>query len=175
MECAHGCPRSSYFVALLICAPLAARAQSFETKAKQAYLIDAETGTVLFAKDENAPVPPASLAKLMTAEIVFDAIGKNELTLDAEFPVSEHAWRTGGAPSGTSTMFAALKSHIRVADLLQGVTVQSANDACIVLAEGVAGSEGAFAKRMTERARELGMTASVFHNATGLPPHRGIR
>lgn len=157
------------FVALLICAPLAAQAQSFETKAKQAYLIDAETGTVLYAKDENAPVPPASLAKLMTAEIVFDAIRKNELTLDTEFPVSEHAWRTGGAPSGTSTMFAALKSRIRVADLLQGVTVQFANDACIVLAEGMTGSEDAFAKRMTERARELGMTASVFHNATGLP------
>jgi len=157
------------FVALLICAPSAAQAQTFETKAKQAYLIDAETGTVLFAKDENVPVPPASLAKLMTAEVVFEAIGKNELTLDAEFPVSEHAWRTGGAPSGTSTMFAALKSRIRVADLLQGVTVQFANDACIILAEGMTGSEDAFARRMTERARELGMTSSVFYNATGLP------
>ncbi len=157
------------FVALFICAPLTAQAEAFETKAKQAYLIDAETGTVLFAKDENAPVPPASLAKLMTAEIVFDAVRKNELTLDTEFPVSEHAWRTGGAPSGTSTMFAALKSRIRVADLLQGVTVQFANDACIILAEGMTGSEDAFAKRMTEQARELGLTASVFHNATGLP------
>jgi D-alanyl-D-alanine carboxypeptidase (penicillin-binding protein 5/6) len=157
------------FVAFLICAPSAAQAEAFETKAKQAYLIDAETGTVLFAKDENAPVPPASLAKLMAAEVVFDAIRKNELTLETEFPVSEHAWRTGGAPSGTSTMFAALKSRIRVADLLQGVTVQFANDACIILAEGMTGSEDAFARRMTERARELGMTASVFHNATGLP------
>ncbi|CAN7507553.1 D-alanyl-D-alanine carboxypeptidase [Pararhizobium sp. LjRoot255] len=155
------------FVAFLICAP--AQAEAFETKAKQAYLIDAETGTVLFAKDENAPVPPASLAKLMAAEVVFDAIRKNALTLDTEFPVSEHAWRTGGAPSGTSTMFAALKSRVRVADLLQGVTVQFANDACIILAEGMTGSEDAFASRMTERARELGMTASVFHNATGLP------
>lgn len=157
------------FVAFLICAPSAAQAEAFETKAKQAYLIDAETGTVLFAKDENAPVPPASLAKLMAAEVVFDAIRKNELTLETEFPVSEHAWRTGGAPSGTSTMFAALKSRIRVADLLQGVTVQFANDACIILAEGMTGSEDAFARRMTERARELGMTASVFHNSTGLP------
>lgn len=157
------------FVAFLICAPSAAQAEAFETKAKQAYLIDAETGTVLFAKDETAPVPPASLAKLMAAEVVFDAIRKNELTLETEFPVSEHAWRTGGAPSGTSTMFAALKSRIRVADLLQGVTVQFANDACIILAEGMTGSEDAFARRMTERARELGMTASVFHNATGLP------
>jgi D-alanyl-D-alanine carboxypeptidase (penicillin-binding protein 5/6) len=154
---------------LLACAPLAARAQAFETKAKQAYLIDAGTGTVLFSKDENAPVPPASLAKLMTMEVVFDAIGRNELTLDTQFPVSEHAWRTGGAPSGTSTMFAALKSRVPVADLIQGVTVLLANDACIILAEGMTGSEEAFAKRMTDRARELGLSASVFHNATGLP------
>ncbi|URK87729.1 D-alanyl-D-alanine carboxypeptidase [Rhizobium sp. RCAM05350] len=154
---------------LIACAPLAAQAQAFETKAKQVYLIDAETGTVLFAKDENAQVPPASLAKLMTMEVVFDAIRKNELTLDTEFPVSEHAWRTGGAPSGTSTMFAALKSRIRVVDLIQGVTVQLANDACIILGEGMTGSEEAFAKRMTERARELGLSASVFRNATGLP------
>jgi len=161
----------SVFIALVLfaCAPLAAQAQAFETKAKQVYLIDAETGTVLFAKDENAPVPPASLAKLMTMEVVFDAIRRNELTLDTEFAVSEHAWRTGGAPSGTSTMFAALKSRVRVGDLIQGVTVQLANDACIILAEGMTGSEAAFAKRMTDRARELGLSASVFHNATGLP------
>ena len=158
-----------FSLVLIVCAPLSAQAQAFETKAKQVYLIDAETGTVLFAKDENAVVPPASLAKLMTMEVVFDAIRKNELTLDTEFPVSEHAWRTGGAPSGTSTMFAALKSRVRVVDLIQGVTVQLANDACIILAEGMTGSEEAFAKRMTDRARELGLTGSVFHNATGLP------
>jgi len=161
----------SVFISLVVIvwAPMAAQAQAFETKAKQVYLIDAETGTVLFAKDENAAVPPASLAKLMTMDVVFDAIGKNELTLDTEFPVSEHAWRTGGAPSGTSTMFAALKSRVRVVDLIQGVTVQLANDACIILAEGMTGSEEAFAKRMTDRARELGLSGSVFHNATGLP------
>ncbi|MCV9960351.1 D-alanyl-D-alanine carboxypeptidase [Pararhizobium sp. BT-229] len=152
-----------------VCAPGAALAQVFETKAKQAYLIDAETGTVLFAKDETAPLPPASLAKLMTMEVVFDTIVKNELTLDTEFPVSEHAWRTGGAPSGTSTMFAALNSRVRVTDLIQGVTVQLANDACIILGEGMAGSEEAFARRMTARAKELGLTGSAFYNATGLP------
>jgi D-alanyl-D-alanine carboxypeptidase (penicillin-binding protein 5/6) len=162
------------FMAAIVSVPLLAQAQVFETKAKQAYLIDAETGTVLFAKDENAPVPPASLAKLMTMEVVFDAIAKNELTPDTEFPVSEHAWRTGGAPSGTSTMFAALKSRVRVADLIQGVTVQLANDACIILAEGMAESEEAFAKRMTERAKELGLSASVFNNATGLPDPRNV-
>jgi D-alanyl-D-alanine carboxypeptidase (penicillin-binding protein 5/6) len=158
-----------FSLVLMVFAPLVARAQAFETKATQVYLIDAETGTVLFAKGENAVVPPASLAKLMTMEVVFDAIRKNELTLDTEFTVSEHAWRTGGAPSGTATMFAALKSRVRVVDLIQGVTVQLANDACIILAEGMTGSEEAFAKRMTGRARELGLAASVFHNATGLP------
>ncbi|WP_438748489.1 D-alanyl-D-alanine carboxypeptidase family protein [Pararhizobium sp. O133] len=152
-----------------LCIPVVTQAQVFETKAKQAYLIDAETGTVLFAKDENAPVPPASLAKLMTMEVVFDALAQKQLTLDTEFPVSEYAWRTGGAPSGTSTMFAALKSRPRVIDLIQGVTVQLANDGCIILAEGMAGSEEAFARRMTERAKEIGLSASVFNNATGLP------
>ncbi len=141
----------------------------FETKAKQAYLIDAETGTVLFAKNETMAVPPASLAKLMTMEVVFDAVKQGEISLEMAFPVTEHAWRTGGAPSGTSTMFAALKSNVPVADLIQGVTVQFANDACIILAEGIEGSEDAFAARMTRRAGELGMTASAFHNATGLP------
>ena len=159
-------------ISLFVLAPVASKAQVFETKAKQAYLIDAETGTVLFAKDENAPVPPASLAKLMVMEVVFDALAKGELTLDTEFPVSEHAWRTGGAPSGTATMFAALKSRLRVSDLISGVTVQFANDACIILGEGMTGSEEAFAKRMTERARELGLSKSAFYNATGLPEPR---
>lgn len=158
-----------FFIAAVLGLALPAQAQVFETKAKQAYLIDAETGSVLFAKDENAPIPPASLAKLMTMEVIFDAIARKELTLDAEFPVSEYAWRTGGAPSGTSTMFAALKSRVRVVDLIQGVTVQLANDGCIILAEGIAGSEAAFAKRMTERAKEIGLSASAFHNSTGLP------
>lgn len=142
---------------------------AFDTKAKQILLVDAETGTVLFSRAENEPVPPASLAKLMTMEVVAEAIAKGELSAETVFDVSEHAWRTGGAPSGTSTMFAALKSRIRVADLLQGVAVQLANDACIILGEGMAGSETAFAERMTARARELGMPIATFRNATGLP------
>lgn len=146
-----------------------AQAQLFETKAKQAFMIDAETGTVLYSKDPDAPFPPASLAKLMTMEVVFDALRSGKLSLDTEFPVSEHAWRTGGAPSRTSTMFAALNSSIRVEDLIQGVVVQSANDGCIILAEGMAGSEANFAELMNERAREIGLTKSVFRNATGLP------
>src|SRR5690606_33109442 len=141
----------------------------FETKAKQAFMIDAETGTVLFSKDPDAPFPPASLAKLMTMELVFHAIKTGRLTMDDEFHVSENAWRTGGAPSGTSTMFAALGSSVRLEDLIQGVVVQSANDGCIVIAEGMAGSEENFAQLMNERAREIGLTKSVFMNSTGLP------
>jgi D-alanyl-D-alanine carboxypeptidase (penicillin-binding protein 5/6) len=146
-----------------------AAAQLFETKATQAYMIDADTGTVLFSKDADAPIQPASLAKLMTMEVTFDAIKSGRLKLDDTFVVSEHAWRTGGAPSGTSTMFAALKSAIRLEDLIQGVAVQAANDGCIIIAEGMAGSEANFALQMTERARLIGLTASTFVNATGLP------
>ena len=140
-----------------------------QTKARQIYMIEAVTGTVLLAQNENEPIPPASLAKLMTMDVVFDAIAKGEMSRDTQFPVSENAWRTGGAPSRTATMFAALKSSIRVEDLIKGVVVQNANDACIVLAEGMAGSDAAFGARMTKRALELGMTQSMFVNSTGLP------
>lgn len=146
-----------------------ASSQLFETKAEQAYLVEAETGTVLFAKNENQPVPPASLAKLMTMELVFRAIKAGQYDLDDTFVVSENAWRTGGAMSQTSTMFAELGSSVSLENLIQGVIVQSGNDACIVIAEGMAGSEENFAQLMTERARELGMQRSVFGNSTGLP------
>ncbi|PDQ20827.1 D-alanyl-D-alanine carboxypeptidase [Mesorhizobium sanjuanii] len=154
---------------LLLVSLAPAAAQLFETKAAQAFMIDAETGTVLFAKDADRPMPPASLAKLMTMEVVFNAIKSRRMTLDDTFVVSEHAWRTGGAPSGTSTMFAKLKSAIRLEDLIQGVTVQAANDGCIIVAEGIAGSEANFAAQMTERARQIGLTKSTFVNSTGLP------
>ncbi len=146
-----------------------AGAQQFDTKAGQAILIDAGTGTTLFSKDPDKLIPPASLAKLMTMEVVFHALKSGELTMDTAFKVSENAWRRGGAPSGTSTMFAALGSSVRVEDLIQGVIIQSANDGCIVLAEGMEGSEEKFAERMTRRARELGLTQSVFKNPHGLP------
>lgn len=145
------------------------RAQLFETRAAQAYMIDADTGTILFSKNEDELVPPASLAKLMTMEVVFHAIRTGRLTLEDTFQVSENAWRTGGAASRTSTMFAELNSSIRLEDLIQGVIVQSANDGCIIIAEGMAGSEENFARLMTERAREIGLTRSVFGNASGLP------
>ncbi|MGB3537490.1 MAG: D-alanyl-D-alanine carboxypeptidase family protein [Mesorhizobium sp.] len=159
-----------FFGLLLSCLPLAAaNAQLFETKAAQAFMIDAETGTVLFSKDADKPIQPGSLAKLMTMEVTFDAIKSGRLKLDDTFVVSENAWRTGGAPSGTSTMFAKIKSTLRLEDLIQGVAVQAANDGCIVIAEGFAGSEENFARQMTERARDIGLKNSVFVNSTGLP------
>ncbi|MES5044525.1 D-alanyl-D-alanine carboxypeptidase family protein [Rhizobium nepotum] len=141
----------------------------FIAKAEQAYMIDAETGTVLLSQNENQSFPPASLAKLMTVEVVLDALAKGQVTPETAYSVSEYAWRTGGAPSRTSTMFAALKSSVSINDLLTGIVVQNANDGCIIVAEGMAGSDPAFAKRMTARAGELGMDRSTFANSTGLP------
>ncbi|PTM95060.1 D-alanyl-D-alanine carboxypeptidase family protein [Mycoplana dimorpha] len=167
--------RSIAILVLCLLLPLSAAAEpartsaTFDTKARQAYLVDGATGTVLFARNENEPVTAASLAKAMTLAIVFKALRTGETTLETLYPVSEHAWRTGGAPSRTATMFAALNSRIRVEDLIRGVAVQAANDACIILAEGLSGSEGAFAVRMNDEARQLGLTQSRFENATGLP------
>lgn len=147
----------------------AAQAQLYETRADSAFMIDAETGTILFAKDPDKLIPPASLAKLMTMEVVFNALKTGRLTMDDTFLVSENAWRSGGAMSGGSTMFAELGSSIRLEDLIQGVIVQSANDGCIIIAEGMAGSEENFAQFMTERARQIGLERSTFVNSTGLP------
>lgn len=144
-------------------------AQTLETKAKQAFVIDADTGTTLFSKNPDDLIPPASLAKLMTMEVVFNAIKTGKLTLDTTFKVSENAWRKGGASSGGSTMFAELKSEIRLEDLIKGVIVHSANDGCIVIAEGMAGTEDKFAEMMTARAREIGLKRSIFKNSNGLP------
>ncbi|XOK12588.1 D-alanyl-D-alanine carboxypeptidase family protein [Agrobacterium tumefaciens] len=149
--------------------PAQSQTAPFIAKAEQAYMIDAETGTVLLSQNENQPFPPASLAKLMTVEVVLDALFKGQVTPETAYPVSEYAWRTGGAPSRTSTMFAALKSSVSINDLLTGIIVQNANDGCIVIAEGMTGSDAAFAKRMTARAGELGMSRSTFTNSTGLP------
>ncbi|WP_051914165.1 D-alanyl-D-alanine carboxypeptidase family protein [Nitratireductor basaltis] len=157
-------------VALLAaCVALPAQAQLFETRAKQAHLIDAETGTILFSKNADAAFPPASLAKLMTVELAFDAIRSGQISPEENFYISEHAWRTGGAVSGTSTMFAEVKSSVPLDALLQGVIVHSANDGAIAIAEGMAGSEESFARLMTTRARKLGLETSTFVNATGLP------
>ena len=163
---------------LSLAAAATAQEASFETKAEQAILIDARTGKVMFEKDADSQIPPASMSKLMTMIMVFEGLKAGQLTMDQEFTVSEDAWRRGGAASGGSTMYAELKSRIRLADLIPGITVQSANDACIIIAEGLAGSEQAFAARMTARARELGLANAVFNNATGLPDpqhHMSVR
>jgi D-alanyl-D-alanine carboxypeptidase (penicillin-binding protein 5/6) len=162
--------RSAALLALLTLFSLsAAHAQLFSTRASEAYMIDAETGTILFSKDADKLIPPASLAKLMTLEMVFHAIKTGRLNLDDQFYISVNAWKNGGAGSGGSTMFAKVKSSVRVEDLIKGMAVVSANDACIAIAEGMAGSEENFAKLMTERARQLGLGDMVFKNATGLP------
>ena len=147
----------------------AAPANSFETKAKHVVLMDADANLVLFEKDADTLAPPASMSKLMTLAIVFRELKAGHIKLDDQFKVSEHAWRTGGAPSGGSAMFAPLNTTVTVSDLIQGITVQSGNDAAIILAEGIAGGEEAFAKQMTEYGRQIGLEKSTFANATGLP------
>jgi D-alanyl-D-alanine carboxypeptidase (penicillin-binding protein 5/6) len=143
--------------------------EPFVSRADEAILLDARTGRVLFEKNADEPVPPASMSKLMTMIMVFEALKAGKLTLDQKFKVSQDAWKRGGASSGGSTMYAELNSEVALDDLIKGVIVQSANDACIVIAENMAGSEQAFAEQMTKRAHELGATNATFKNATGLP------
>jgi D-alanyl-D-alanine carboxypeptidase (penicillin-binding protein 5/6) len=151
----------------VVCGP--ASAQIFETRAPHAILVDMETDTVLFQKDADTPVPPASLAKLMTAAVLFEALKVGRLKPETEFEISENAWRKGGAVSGGSTMFAKVHSAIPIADLMRGLIVQSGNDAAIAIAEGMAGTEEAFADQMNLQARKIGLKNSTFRNATGLP------
>lgn len=170
-------PRLYFVAAAMLCwlvlvSPSAAqtpKAEGFQTAAPYAILIEADTGAVLFEKQADQPMYPSSMAKLMTAELVFKAIRENRLKPDDEITISVDAWRRGGAPSGGSTMYAAVNSRVRVEDLMRGMIIQSGNDACIALAEAMHGNEQAFARAMTERARELGLAKAVFTNSTGLP------
>ena len=155
--------------ALLFAAAALAHAAGPTTLAPHAILIEADSGSILFEKDADQLVAPASLAKLMTVEVVFDQLKLGNIKLTDEFVISENAWRKGGAPSGGSAMYAPIHSRVKVADLLRGVIIQSGNDACIALAEGIAGNEAAFARMMNDRARELGLTRSYFTNSAGLP------
>src|SRR5215475_7204520 len=139
------------------------------TAAPYVVLMDAESGSVLFEKSSDQLMAPSSMAKLMTAEVVFNEIKNGRLKLDDEFPISEDAWRRGGAPSHTSSMFAELHSRVKVEDLIRGMIIQSANDACLALAEGISGNELAFAQALNKRAQEIGLTKSHFTNSTGLP------
>jgi len=142
----------------------ASQAQSFATKAKQAVIMDALTGTILFGKNEDQLMAPASMSKLMTMTLVFEAIKSRQLGMDDEFLITKSAFKRGG-----SRMFAQLGASISIKNLIQGVIVQSANDAAVALAEGISGTQEEFAKAMSKRARELGLEKSTFTNATGWP------
>jgi len=160
--------RSLFVLVLSLCMG-SAFAQTFQTKAKQAIVMDYDSSSVLFQKNADELMAPASMAKLMTMEVVFNALESGELNYEDTFSISEDAWRRGGCNSGGSTMFAKLNSDVRLEDLIRGVIVQSGNDAAIAIAEGMAGSEAAFAGLMTERARKIGLENSTFRTATGLP------
>ena len=146
-----------------------APAGAFDTKAKHAILMNVDADLIFYEKDADTLMSPASMSKLMTLAVVFRELKAGHIKLDDQFKVSEHAWRDGGAPSGSSAMFAPLNSTVSVEDLIRGVTVQSGNDACIILAEGISGSEDAFVKEMNKYAKEIGLTKSHFENSTGLP------
>jgi D-alanyl-D-alanine carboxypeptidase (penicillin-binding protein 5/6) len=142
----------------------------FDGDAPTAILIEAASGSVLFEKNADELRAPSSMMKLMTVEVVFHALKEGTIKLSDEYRISENAWRRGGAPAGGSTMFAVLNSKISIDDLLHGAIIQSGNDACIALAEGMAGNERIFAADfMTKRARELGLMKSTFANSNGLP------
>lgn len=140
------------------------QAQGIETKARQAILLDYDTGAVLFEKDADARMPTSSMSKVMTMYLVFEALRDGRVKLDDSFLVSEKAWRMGG-----SKMFVPVGKKVGLEDLIRGVVIQSGNDATIVLAEGLAGSETAFAQALNKKAGELGMTGSHFMNASGWP------
>ncbi len=143
---------------------LALSARADTTIAPHAILIDGTTGTVLLEKDADTPLPPASMSKLMTVLMVFERLKAGVLSMDQTFPVSHKAWKMGG-----SKTFVRVNRRVSVADLLRGVIVQSGNDASIVIAEGISGSEEAFAEAMTARARELDLSSASLMNATGWP------
>ena len=156
----------AFLSALLLAAVPAA---AIDIRAREYILIDYQTGTVLDAKDPDMRMPPSSMSKLMTGYMVYSALKSGKLSLDDQLNVSRNAWLKGGAATGGSTMFLDPNAAVKVEDLIRGMIVQSGNDACIVLAEAIAGSEEEFAKQMNEKAKEIGLTNSHFVNATGLP------
>jgi len=158
--------RAAALILILAIVPFAAAAQAFDTRATAAYVIDQSTGTVLLSKDADTPLPPASMSKLMTIYMTFEAVADGRLQIDEKLLVSQHAMNYGG-----STMFLKAGERVSVDDLLRGVIVLSGNDASAVLAETLSrdGSEAGFARMMTERAREMGMMNSTFANSNGWP------
>ena len=156
-------------VAVILALAQTCPAAAIETMAREALLVDMDTGAVLLEKNADTPMPPASMSKIMTTYMVFSRLREGKLAMDDTLPVSERAWRRGGCVSDGSTMCLKLGERVKVEDLLQGIIVQSGNDASIVIAEGLAGSEEAFASEMNKKAKEIGLKGSVFRNSTGLP------
>lgn len=156
------------FLSALFCFASFTAAFSFESEAPYAFLYDMDTKTVLYEKSADEPVEPGSMAKLLTLAVLFDLEKQKKISPDQMFLISENAWRNGGAPSGGTTMYANLKSEVSYSDLIKGIMVMSANDACIALAEGIDGSEQAFAKRLNAYAKKIGLEKSHFVNSTGL-------
>lgn len=152
-----------FLTAFLFAAPARAVLPD-HTAAKQAIMLDMETGQILFEKNADERMPTSSMSKTMTLYMVFEALEDGRIRLDTEFPVSEKAWRKGG-----SKMFVEEGKKVAVEDLIRGVAIQSGNDATIVLAEGLAGSEDAFAEVLTQKAHAMGMENSNFVNASGWP------
>ena len=162
-------PLAAVFALALVLATIAvpllqARAEDIETTAQTLYIVDYQTGAVLADKNSTGRIEPASLTKMMTAYLIFEALKSGKLKLTDTFPVSERAWRMQG-----SKMYVELNNSIKLEDLMRGIIVQSGNDACIVVAEGMAGSEEAFADRMNAKAKEFGMTGTHFVNSNGWP------
>ncbi|WP_084608105.1 D-alanyl-D-alanine carboxypeptidase family protein [Nisaea denitrificans] len=149
---------------LVACLLWAPQASALDTSAREAILIDYDTGTVLFQKDADKPMPPASMTKIMTVFMAFERLKDGRLSMDDTIAISEKAWRKGG-----SKMFVKVNTRVAVHDILHGIIVQSGNDAAIALAEALGGTEEAFAAEMTKRAHEIGLTNSTFRNATGWP------
>ncbi|HKF60220.1 MAG TPA: D-alanyl-D-alanine carboxypeptidase family protein, partial [Dongiaceae bacterium] len=162
-------PLAAVFALALVLATIAvpllqARAEDIQTTAQTLYIVDYQTGAVLVDKNSTGRIEPASLTKMMTAYLIFEALKSAKLKLTDTFPVSERAWRMQG-----SKMYVELNNSIKLEDLMRGIIVQSGNDACIVVAEGMAGSEEAFADRMNAKAKEFGMTGTHFVNSNGWP------
>jgi len=170
MVIAVGCGILLFATALgVVAAPVGTgkKEDGFQSGAPAAVLLDADSDSILYEKNGDQLVAPASLAKLMTLAFLFNEIKQGNIKPDDEYIISENAWRKGGAPSHGSTMFAAIHSRVKVSDLMQGIIVDSANDACIAVAEAVAGNEATFGRMLTQRAREIGLEHSTFTNSTG--------
>lgn len=161
---------NKFGLTVLLCSTVCGfNAMGFETAARNAILMDYDTGEYLFEKNIAESVPPASMSKLMTVYILMSKIKDGSIKLDDTFSVSENAWRKGGAATGGSTMFLSIGDNVSVENLIKGIVIQSGNDACIVVAENVAGSEEDFVILMNKTAKKLGLKNSHFENATGLP------